>query len=468
MMKIFYCFVPIVFFTLTAIGQVKKIDSILKMREIKEPVYLMDEAGCKVMYLPLEYGKFKFTVNQSAFVQELKNANIAGIDLVYSDYPAKSDFTSLSRKRFESLYKILPTLFADKSIRFRRIRQTEAANKEEASYLSHGFYIYYRELPGKEGAIREIKRLKEMIRGDMPVAVPDSVAGTDSAIKYCSIWWVQKDTATIHDTLAGYTRSMIKMSKKDAVADSLIMMEYYKFYDGYDSVYLMMDVNKDNCDTWGDVYSYTMVDSTVSNVFRRQKWAKAMILADVTGSMYPYTGQLLIWLKLTMTDKVQRQFVFFNDGDAKTDAEKVIGKTGGIYKIVTADYNEVLKTIEKAMVNGSGGDAPENNIEALLAAERNCVSCDSVVMIADNWAPVKDISLLGSIKKPIKVVLCGVYDKIHTDYLNIARKTGGSLHLMEQDIYELSKMKEGELIEIKGTKYRITDGLFKIVDEKML
>jgi hypothetical protein len=229
-------------------------------------------------------------------------------------------------------------------------------------------------------------------------------------------------------------------------------------------VYYVLDVNKDSCDVWGDVYSYTMADSTVSQVFRRQRWSKAMILADVTGSMYPYTGQLLIWLKLTLTDGMRRQFVFFNDGDEKTNSEKVIGKTGGIYKIETADYNEVQKTIEKAMCNGSGGDAPENNIEALIEAERNCISCDSVVMIADNWAPVKDISLLASIKKPVKVVLCGVYDKIHPDYLNIARKTGGSLHLIEQDIYELSKMKEGEVIEIKGTKYRIVDGLFKIVD----
>jgi hypothetical protein len=471
-MKIIVGFIPVVFFALFSSAQVKKIDSILKMREIKTPYYMMDEAGCKVMYLPLEYGKFKFTVNQAVFVQELKNANIAGVDLVYSDYPAKSDFTALSRKRLESLNKILPGLFTNENTRFRKIRQTEAKSREEASYLAHGFYIYYRELPGKETAAREIKKLKDMISGDVPLAdtgpLVDSVALTDTVPKYCSMWSLETDTLTFRDTLAGYTRSIVKMSKKDAFADSLIPMEYYKSYDGFDSVYYVLDVNKDSCGAWGDVYAYTTVDSTVAQVFRRHKWSKAMILADVTGSMYPYTGQLLVWLKLTMTDRQQRQFVFFNDGDAKTDKEKIIGKTGGIYKIVTADYNEVQQTIEKAMANGGGGDAPENNIEALIDAERNCISCDSVVMIADNWAPVKDIALLGSIKKPVKVVLCGVYDKVNPDYLNIARKTGGSLHLIEQDIYELSKMKEGEVIEIKGTKYRIVDGLFKIMDERVI
>jgi hypothetical protein len=81
---------------------------------------------------------------------------------------------------------------------------------------------------------------------------------------------------------------------------------------------------------------------------------------------------------------------------------------------------------------------------------------------------VKDISLLSLVKKPVKIVLCGVYDHVNADYLNIARKTGGSLHLMEQDIYQLSKMKEGEIIEIKGTKYQVVDGEFKIMAKKII
>jgi hypothetical protein len=245
-------------------------------------------------------------------------------------------------------------------------------------------------------------------------------------------------------------------------------MEYYKMYDGYDSVYYVLDVNNDSCDTWGDVYSYTTTDSTVSAVFKRHQWKNAMVLADVTGSMYPYTGQLLKWLKLTMTDNKRRQFVFFNDGDNKPDEEKQIGKTGGVYKILTSKYDDVESEIYKAMRNGGGGDAPENNIEALITALDKCQSCDSVVMIADNWAPVKDISLIGSIKQPVKIVLCGVYDHINVDYLNIARKTGGSLHLIELDIYDLSKINEGGIIEIKGKKYQVINGEFRFMEKKII
>ena len=216
------------------------------------------------------------------------------------------------------------------------------------------------------------------------------------------------------------------------------------------------------------VYNYNSIDTTVSTVFSRHQWGKAIIIADVTGSMYPYTGQLLLWLKLTSSDGLKRPFVFFNDGDNKKDDEKIIGKTGGVYSVITSKYDEVEKTIIKAMEAGCGGDAPENNIEALIRADKLCNSCDSVVMIADNWASVKDISLLSTIIKPVKIVLCGVYGPINTDYLNIARKTKGSVHLIEQDIYELSKMKEGDVIEIKGRKYKIIEGEFKEVVKKII
>jgi hypothetical protein len=152
----------------------------------------------------------------------------------------------------------------------------------------------------------------------------------------------------------------------------------------------------------------------------------------------------------------------------KSDAEKLIGKTGGIYKVVTSKFTEVEDRILEAMKNGSGGDAPENNIEALLAAEKECISCDSVVMIADNWAPVKDISLLAAVKHPVKIILCGVYGPVNPDYLTLARKTGGSLHLIERDIYELSLMKEGDSIDIGGTRYKIVDGTFRIDSKKSM
>ncbi len=120
------------------------------------------------------------------------------------------------------------------------------------------------------------------------------------------------------------------------------------------------------------------------------------------------------------------------------------------------------------MTNGSGGDAPENNIEALLESDRICKSCDSIVMIADNWASVKDLSLLVSYHKPVKVVVCGVLGRINKDYLKLARDTKGSIHLIEEDIYSLSELKEGGTIKIHGLTYQLLEGNFIDVTPKSL
>ncbi|MES1225235.1 MAG: hypothetical protein ABUT20_57665, partial [Bacteroidota bacterium] len=71
--------------------------------------------------------------------------------------------------------------------------------------------------------------------------------------------------------------------------------------------------------------------NTVCAILNRNKWASKMIVADVTGSMNPYTQQVALWHLLEMMGKERSDYVFFNDGDNTPDNAKVIGKTGGIY-----------------------------------------------------------------------------------------------------------------------------------------
>ena len=114
----------------------------------------------------------------------------------------------------------------------------------------------------------------------------------------------------------------------------------------------------------------------------------------------------------------------------------------------------------QAIQNGSGGDIAENDIEALIAAQQQCPDCENLVLIADNNAPVKDISLLSKVNKPVKVILCGSQYYLNPDYLKIARETGGSVHTMEADITRLAFLKEGEIFEFNGIRYRISKGSF--------
>lgn len=454
---------PTILFILTVFISVKAlcqntVSSVVKKSEILTAYYEMTAGGSKVLYLPMNYGESDFSAQQKDAIKNLNNAIITRIDLAYSDYPAKADFSPLTKRRLEALQKILPNVFLDRNIEFRKIRQTIGTTKDVAAGLQHGFFIYFRPLPTKGSGKEEVLKLKSLLTDK----TSDNSAEDSTGFSWCSQTAIYADTTEtpLPSVLPGYTRTVTIISVKDAISRELIPKDSEDEYLQWgDSVFCVEDKLNGGCDG-DDYFVYDQIDATVTQVFKRHNWNRSFIIADVTGSMYPYAAQLLKWIQLNMTDKEKRYFCFFNDGDNKDDDKKAIGKTGGIYPIFTNEYDEVEKTITKAMENGSGGDAPENNMEALLESGKICKDCDSIIMIADNWAPIKDISLLAGYHKPVKVVLCGVFGKINKDYLKLARDTKGSLHLIEEDIYTLSELREGQTIKIHGITYKLIGGNF--------
>ena len=208
-----------------------------------------------------------------------------------------------------------------------------------------------------------------------------------------------------------------------------------------------------------DFSKYSFKDSTVLKALvRNEEWNNLLIVADLTGSMSPYITQLLIWYKLNSNQNIVRQWVFFNDGDYKPNEEKQIGNTGGIYELKTSAFENVLDLTYETMINGNGGDAQENDIEAILKGIELCPECEDVVLIADNQSPVRDIELLDRVTKPVKVILCGSQNGINTQFLKIAAQTGGSIHTIETDISDLLTKKEGEEIKIGKQTFKVEDG----------
>ncbi|MCK6648189.1 MAG: hypothetical protein L6Q66_00905 [Bacteroidia bacterium] len=201
-------------------------------------------------------------------------------------------------------------------------------------------------------------------------------------------------------------------------------------------------------------------DTVVSAVLNRNKWTEKLIVCDLTGSMSPYAAQLAVWYQLNYLKEKNLQFIFFNDGDNMPDHKKKIGQTGGIYYSPSKGIDSLFKTIAKIASNGWGGDCPENNMEALSKGVKIAQPYKELVMIADNNAPVKDISLLKNFKEPVHIILCGVNYFILEDYLNIAYKTKGSIHTMEEDITKLATMSEGQEIKIGKNIYKIMGGEF--------
>lgn len=224
------------------------------------------------------------------------------------------------------------------------------------------------------------------------------------------------------------------------------------------------DLKRTNFTNLTKLEKFAKEDSTVLNVLKRNaQWKKMLVVTDLTASMSAYTAQLLLWFRLTQNiDKVE-YVVFFNDGDDKPDSLKVIGKTGGIYGKHPTSFESIAQLANRVLENGTGGDEPENNIEALLYGLDICEDCTEAIMIVDNRVSPRDLELLEKVKKPIRIIICGAKEYLNIDYLNLARTTGGSVHTIEEDLYNLLEVSEGEEIKIGNEIFIIRKGKFELL-----
>ncbi|WP_375562894.1 hypothetical protein ACE193_10335 [Bernardetia sp. OM2101] len=177
-------------------------------------------------------------------------------------------------------------------------------------------------------------------------------------------------------------------------------------------------------------------------VFERQDWKDVVVVCDWTASMYHFATPILLWhnQKAAQNDTSSIQnFVFFNDGDDTPNKDKKIGSTGGIYATKTGSVDEALQMMEESKAAGTGGDFPENDVEALIYAQKNNPKAKSLVLIADNMASVRDIKLLEQLSKseiPVHILIARTeeIDAIRPEYWDIAIQTKGTIHTLEEDI----------------------------------
>ena len=196
----------------------------------------------------------------------------------------------------------------------------------------------------------------------------------------------------------------------------------------------------------------------MENVLNRSNWTNIVAVVDVTGSMQPCAAAVYKWMRLAYdTVHLIQYYVFFNDGDEKTTEQKAIGSTGGVYGIPTTDLRTILATMETAMKNGNGGDGPENDIEALLYGIARYPSCSNVIHIADNQVTPRDMILLSQVTKPVKVIICQLRSTwVNPPLIDIAARTNGSIHTLEEDIVTLSGIPIGGTIATGRYVYQRT------------
>ncbi|RLD46595.1 MAG: hypothetical protein DRI86_02760 [Bacteroidetes bacterium] len=215
-------------------------------------------------------------------------------------------------------------------------------------------------------------------------------------------------------------------------------------------------------------------DSTVYTVLdRHPAWNNTSIIMDWTKNMYTQSGQALLWHKTHPKTSGINHFVFSNDGNRLADNKKKIGKTGGIYFSKSNNQRQIDRRCEYAAKRGDNKSrSSTNTIESVIYTQNKYFKTDEFILIANNETCVRDFALINNIGLPIKVILTNIKGPINPQYINIAFKSGGSLHTMDDDYYNYvfkAIATSTKNIVINGVSYNINDeGFFNFQDTQLI
>ena len=471
----------------------------------------------KTVTIKMPYAKWD-VLSITGDTNALSTAGDMLIDIVCTEFPTNANLNMLNNARLATFYKLFPTI-SPKQVRIIKVlRQLDGSEKSMAQEMFHGLVIKFRPAQTKETMKNDLARLDKILADYDSGAITRIVkplpgnalpykkiksAGprSDSLLSRYTIP-LRRDVDFLciirggerPDWLKKYhfdSSCYLNITPEEALRSGYISLKEYNgtrkspgwkteklmtvvicggSHQDYESIVKVYTKapEPDDIPLRGDSLNTQhppLPDSGLYKLFTRNKWTNMDIVGDVTASMYPYSAQLLLWLRLQSPDSLPKYYTFFNDGDDKPNGEKIIGSTGGIHSAVCGSFSQVQKLVRTTMMKGSGGDFPENDIEALLQSEKRFSGIAFHVLIADNWAPIRDMKLANQLLKPVRVVLCGVVDgAINTDCLDLARITKGSIHLMEQDLFDFKDPGVGERIKVGTKTYELVNGHYKVLE----
>jgi hypothetical protein len=356
------------------------------------------------------------------------------VDIVYSRYPVidtvYKEFYGLLCNRLIRTFELDPDL-NDEEIAFNKVLQTHCETDDQVNTLFHGVVIWYR-TPAEEEALSKSKQ--------------DSVGFPPKV----------QNEKEVQGSFKEYTKAIEEAKASELISDSIKQVIAGRPIDVQKTIiakHLEQEIAKSKPiplkeRTPQEMFMFKrqvteflknnpFSDSVVWRVMNRHpEWSNAIVVNDWTGSMYGYGAQIVHWHLLNYKHSGLRQITLFNDGDRKTQLEKVIGETGGIYSAEASEIPKIINLFNLVRMNGNGGDRPENDVEAILAAIKEKPDATEVILVADNYACIRDIEMAERITKPVKVLVCGYIPEIginpHLVYL--AKATKGGLYTLEEDI----------------------------------
>lgn len=283
------------------------------------------------------------------------------------------------------------------------VKMIEVSGIGEAKFIASNETERGRLLNRRTEIIIHYRPTKEVLKSDEAVVIVEEIA-EDSSITYST------------DTIESYSLDSI---------DKIIPADYL-----YEKRAKKLDYE-------------TYADYVNRIIPRRRDSVKTLVVTDWTRSMYPYGSNVFKWHLNNLHKSSITYMAFFNDGDYMKHELKdgSIGEVGGIYFGVADSVSDIIRLMDTVAKASIGGDYPENVIEVMFAAENNYLDVDTVVLIADNRACIRDYKLMEQLGRPIHILLNEVDGRspvLNHQYVNLAAWTGGSVSVMGKKIEGLS------------------------------
>ncbi|MGC8749274.1 hypothetical protein [Hydrotalea sp.] len=469
------------------------VNKILNNNLIRVPVYSIDTISTHVLYLSMPFGQSNFLDTNG--VSHLQNADILSVDLVFTDYPTSNNLFALNAARFKSLLQLIPFIHNQIFTQWRVIRQMDGKDAASAALLRHGFVIHYRSWVTAETRKQELMQIKQTAttlkaakqtaaiaksittsepnRKQQKIRYWDEIYGSTSSSSIPTFYINNRPLLQVADTPfihLNASDSSFSIPTNIAIQKRILTRRQLQQYQKAQQLYCLVGPPRkweDDAPKRTNTSTNTIIslpDTSLLHSLKNLPCKNVLLIADVTASMSLYTIQLLHWLQQMDSLHCISSFACFNDGDDIVTEKKVLGNTGGIYTDKYTNMAAAADLMELAMQKGSGGDTPENVCEAIIKAIEACNSCEEVFLIADNWAPVRDIVLVNKIKKPIQILVCGGQIGVHPDYVTIAANTGGSLHFPNLVVKDFSALKNGGVLKIRSLQYKLNQkGMAEVV-----
>ncbi|MES2555654.1 MAG: leucine-rich repeat domain-containing protein [Bacteroidota bacterium] len=391
-------------------------------------------------------------VNEEDWLAIQDSVEVYRIDVVYSKYPLRkgvySEIYPLLCSRLIHLFELDEELNST-TIAWNKVLQTACHNDQEADQLPHGIVIWYRPLVEAEEIIEPpIVIDEERTAG----AAQTSLAELNATLDYIA------GSSFFSDSLKAQLKGKTSDEQRKIIQTTLekeLATKPDQDLSKIDKIQRELYLNELN-----EVVNLYRSDSTVYKILSRHpEWQNVAVVNDWTGSMYCYGTQVVEWHIKNREISGIKEVTLFNDGDMKSTFDKKIGETGGIYTEKADNVEKLIALFQLVMMKGGGGDGPENDIEGILAAIEERDDIKEVILIADNYPCVRDISLANRIGIPVRVIVCGYHKDygINPDLVYLAKITNGGVYTIEDDL-ENPKAKfneEGGLLSQDEHRFKI-------------